>query len=230
MPTAEEVLLYAFAYYDFGNDPDMYPFEMRLVNWEKARTIKLRKQRFSRDDENNLLFRVGFSPERVLPLVDPAIRPIVHRLLDLNALTLASCSGHPRDRHMPAYLCMAFPTKEMGKRFAAGCTRRFEPGEFFIEGRRTELGLGGTFQVTLPVGTSLAYRLPVSFISRALNMRGRRRFWHVISEVIDEFDHKGSCVPPHKLFRERGQPRHKDLYFETLNWLFCTGYEHGGEL
>lgn len=228
LPTAHEVLVYLFNYFEFGNDLDAYPFEMRLVNWEEALKIKVNKKDACDEQKViDLLFQVGFSKERVANVVDPGLIPLISRLLDLKILTFFSCSGHPRDTR-GTYLVMAFPTEAFGRTFLTACKEVFLPEEtFWLSGYRAGIIGRNIASVYLPIGVCLQNRLPIGLHWEPPNIRECAEVWRKFSRVIDLFDHQGEYIPTQKMLRQRVSYGFcgEMIFDEVLESLFAFGYE-----
>lgn len=200
--TAFEALMYEFGYTHFKMDAEEYPFIMRLVDWEKALNHELKEFPSSTDKAWKILRKIGFVKQRVLQIVDPALIPIIDRMLDLPILTLSCCSGHPhqvtlRLNHRP-FLEFVFRESRFGRKFVEIYNKTFK------QIRRRQLkgchavSIVSTdcFGVELPLDICLSKCLPIYMSWRDIkSVKGLQNRWCTFSRVLDAFDGKGVYTP-----------------------------------
>lgn len=196
--TAHQALMYAFACCDFGNDPAAYPMEMPLVNWEKALTLELKKRDLTSQEEITLMHQVGYKEARVLQLVDPALRPIISRLLALEALTAGTCSGHPDELEKYGrtwmYFQVSFSDMRMAKHLMNAFRKAF-PSPYTFLMRPWKFRAVAHTWLELPLEYCIQHSLPVSYKFSTCSIVGLKRIYKKVSRVLDQFDGKGTYVP-----------------------------------
>ena len=229
------LLLEAFGYNRYGNEVDKYPFEMRLLDWDKAIETNAIKKPWTFLSEFcwNLFLAIGFKKERVLRVVDPALVPLVSRVLDLPILPLGSCSGHPIKKSHPPYLQMVFRDAEFGYDFHQTCVTMFADSapKLIVYGHTTHalqsyVGpgmLGRFFPVGLPAEVSIANYLSIELAWETASHEEYPLLWSRFSRVLDRFDGKGEYTPTRTALRQRvvmeGQG---ELFDEVLRALFTA--------
>jgi hypothetical protein len=140
-----------------------------FLDWDRARALSSDRRVANGDILTFILQEVGFAKERVLPAVDPAIRDLVSRMLDLPMVTLNSCSGHVLsdstfDAMYHPYLHVLFKDQSFGERFIRSLSMlasnrgfEFQPKGGFVS------SIDGIYRFgsDLPLRVCLQYRLPV---------------------------------------------------------------------
>lgn len=161
-----------------------------LLDWDKAMRMPLLKRPRCGTEAWRLTLRVGMNKELILDLVDPAIRNITKRLLDLPIITTSSCSAHPHDPQ--AYITMLFTDENFGREFVAVYRSKGLKGiEFQLNGISPDVF--GPLGPNISIDHCLEYKLPMTFgcDTAAKGPEKCLTFWRVFSEVIDNFDHQG---------------------------------------
>jgi hypothetical protein len=177
-------------------------WEAQLLDWGKARETEVEIESTTELWEAVLI--VGFRRDRVLSLVDPAIRDLVDRMLDLPILTLNSCSGHVVEGEIDGsrhpYLTVVFKEAEFGKKFIKALEKAFDfdpETVLAVDGHRG--GCFGGMGPRISIEDSLKYKLIMSIYwgnhpGRYPNRATLTHIWTTFGEVLEQFD--GKKTPP----------------------------------
>lgn len=234
-PDPKLLLLRLFGYPKRGENLAAYPFELRLINWDQVSYEGLSKAmpaEFFGEFCWQILLHAGFVKERVLQIVDPALVPLISRLLDLPVLTLGSCSGHmSRKSHSP-YIHLVFRDVSFGHQFLDTCRKVFlgRPPELTLTGHITEAlwSYTGTkelrfFGVSLPVNVCVENYLSIQFSWETALSKELPLVWQLFSEVLDDFDHQGKYTPTRTALRQQFvMDTHTELFSGVLESLFAA--------
>jgi hypothetical protein len=180
------------------------------INWELAKTIQL-KPPFN--GWNDVVFPCCFVKERVLQIVDPAIRDTIERLLDLDMITFNSCSGHTKETNNDGgfgvpYLTIIFKSPTKGLKFIKHLEQLFESEKkIFVNISGESIGMiEGIVGPQVPVRASIQHKLPVkiSFEFEIDNLLEKlRRIWSLFGQALSHFDHKTQSEIPAEYFKPR---------------------------
>jgi len=198
--------------------------EATLIDWNKARELD---EELDPDvDVWSLFLGVGFLVDRVVKLVDPAIQPIVERMLALPMLTLNSCSGHVDsegnlDETRKPYLYVIFKNPAFGFEFLKVLTNKFTGYSYVSfdpDGGYAEC-MAGTLGPRLPLDVCLTHRLPIYLLWKFKTNHGSALFelWSRVANALDHFDQQGLFNSNPSAFRLRSDPGdEEDIWLEEL--------------
>ncbi len=206
---------------------DRVPFEAFLVDWSKAQALTEEISESTSADLWRVILDVGFIKERVLSVVDPSIRSIVSRMLDLPILTLNSCGGHTvegvlEDTGLP-YFSLVFKDPAFGSDFVRKMSERFMGNtsiEFEANGSMVEC-IWGIITVLLPFQVCLDHRLPISLNWRLTTTDPSVliELWSGVAEVLDSFDHQGGFDSALSAFEAHADDPINETWVEELKKL-----------
>ncbi len=198
--TAFELLRVAFLTKGNLNPPfEKVPLEILQLDWEKAKTIQLKNRSLSSGKTWELILQIGMRKESVLPLVDPAIIPIIDRVLDLPIMPTASCSAHPWSPL--AWITLIFREPGFGKRFIEACKRAAEKNSLDIKLAPYIGRIVGSFGPRMTIGECLKHHLPMTISLETSDDQECLEFWWAFSEILNTFDGKGlPQINPHDLY------------------------------
>lgn len=172
-----------------------------LIDWDKAEQIIVPVNTGVEESVKlwPLFLEVGFAPERVLELVDPAIIPILRRILNLPMLTLWSCSGHPHEGYGNPYLGVVFRDRKFGVSFMDALKDVFtaEKGITFGSegpGISTE-NIPFSVLPSMPVEFAVEYYLPVMLRWHIKDDEDIFKVWRLFSSALHRFDSLGEFIP-----------------------------------
>jgi len=185
-------------------------FEACLVDWDKAQTLTDELDMMDADIWR-IFFYVGFVPERVLSLVDPAIRQIIERMLNLPMLTLDSCSGHIVDGRsdmdrMP-YIYMIFKHRSPGHRLISHLERLFQKSQSIdFSARGGSVQCIGMLGPRLSLDTCLENSIPVYLSWQIKDDKPETllELWKLVARALDDFDNKGRFNGTIEQFEQHG--------------------------
>lgn len=198
-------------------EADLIPTELLVLDWKRAaeHVAGRRKKNgpvISRDKLQKILVRdIGFDTDRVLRITDPAVRPIVRRMLALPMLTDQICSGHVNKRggikrgQNWTYFGIVFRDPAFGKKFCEGFKQVFGDGPYFTCVCGSSSAHYGVVDHELPVDLCVKLSLPVYFYMCASPGGGVEELtdiWKHVSCLLDHFDHGGPFTIEPELFRE----------------------------
>lgn len=171
----------------------IFPIWAYLLDWDKAGEIKYTEDSYTAEDVWHWMIQCGFRKERVLKLVDPAIIPIVSRLLDLPLLTLNSCSSHDDGVNNP-YLMVVFKDIGFGHEFIESLYEEFIDDEkLTIRGPSAKIFEDLSIN-SVPISACIDEFIPVSIHYFSDEIGEIIEFWYRFSRVVNEFDNKGACT------------------------------------
>jgi len=166
-----------------------------LIDWEKAKTREIDPDFIS---VHQSIVQLGQIKEHVVATTEPAIRPIVGRLIDLGQLVEESCAGHVNRRlnfvekgNHPE-ISIIFTDPEAGAMFIMALEEKFD-GQFKIDIKgNTSPIFNKAIDDGLSIAACLAEKLPINFRWTAYKPADLATIWKLFSEVLDEFDQAGS--------------------------------------
>ncbi|MBX4204836.1 MAG: hypothetical protein KW788_01445 [Candidatus Doudnabacteria bacterium] len=181
--------------------------DVLFIDWDRASGMPLVTEPITNTQVWKVLLRVGVSKSQILLLVDPAIKNIVSRLLDLPVITTNSCSAHP-NRSL-AYITMLFKDAAFGEKFIKTFQDFAHAQALKVDVAGHAARIFGSIGPNLSLEICLEYNLPMSFACDTADSSKTPgiciAFWKIFSQVLDVFDGKGvenidqelllKCVP-----------------------------------
>lgn len=188
------------------------PLIAYLIDWDKAaeRTLDITDPQDL--DAWCLLLNIGYRNDLAIRLVDPAIAPIVERMLQLPMLTFWSCAGHPPfDEDNQPYFGLVFTEAKFGHEFLKRCqdTYRGSGGITFTVGSfdSGQLPICAADFPTLPtniISQTVDQRMPLFLNWHGIaDARAAEEHWYTYSLVLHDFDRKGAHLIERPKLRER---------------------------